>query len=257
MIGIFIIVLIVLITALFIKKNKFAFFNKLFNKIKSSVDEDKQDKNIDCVSNEVGNTIAKELDDEDDIKKIFDDQDTVDDTEIKSCFDDDDSSELIIGNKQYVYMDIDIDNTKGQILIELRGDVVPKTCKNFYELCREKRYKNTKFHMIKKNFIVQGGDFVNGDGYGGESIYGPKFDDENFKLGHKIGCLAMANTGPNTNGCQFYIPIVETPELDGKSVVFGQVVKGMDIIFKMNGIQTDDDGRPFVDVVVTDCGIVE
>lgn len=160
-----------------------------------------------------------------------------------------------------VAMDVSIGGKPaGTVTIELFADTVPKTAENFRALCTGEKgkrlsYAGTPFHRIIPGFMVQGGDITRGNGRGGKSIYGRKFDDENFELKHtKAGLLSMANSGKDTNSSQFFITLVPTPPLDGKHVVFGEVIDGMDVVKKMEakGTRTQK-GRPTARVVLESC----
>ncbi|XP_024386758.1 peptidyl-prolyl cis-trans isomerase CYP40 [Physcomitrium patens] len=167
-----------------------------------------------------------------------------------------------------VFFDISIgDELEGRIVMELFADVVPRTAENFRALCtgekgigpvtgRPMHYKGTIFHRVIKSFMIQGGDFENANGTGGESIYGKNFEDEVFLMKHeRKGMLSMANAGPNTNGSQFFITTTRAPHLDGKHVVFGKVLKGMGVVRSIEHQPTDSaSNKPLADVRIVDCG---
>ncbi len=167
-----------------------------------------------------------------------------------------------------VYFDISIGGVAtGRVTLELFADAVPKTAENFRALCTGEKgvgkkgkplhYKGSRFHRIIPQFMCQGGDFTSGDGTGGESIYGEAFDDESFKgkAGAHFGpgTLSMANKGPHTNGSQFFLCTYATPHLNGRHVVFGQVLSGYDVVRKME-TEGSPDGKTSKPVVITDCG---
>ena len=169
---------------------------------------------------------------------------------------------------QKVFFDIEVDGeSAGRIVMGLFGNTVPKTVKNFATLCdgsagvgnmgKPLHYKGSSFHRVIPGFMAQGGDFTAGNGTGGESIYGNKFADENFTLSHtKPYLLSMANAGPNTNGSQFFITFKETPWLNGRHTVFGEVVEGQDVVDALEKIGSGS-GKTSKTATIVDSGILE
>lgn len=144
-----------------------------------------------------------------------------------------------------------IKTNHGNIVLQLHPDKTPKTVENFTTLAERGKYDDTIFHRVIKGFMIQGGDFTNRDGTGGESIWGGPFGDEISRdLSHVRGVISMANRGPNTNGSQFFITQRDVPHLDGKHTVFGQVIEGIDVVDKIADLKTDVRDRPEQDVVV-------
>merc|ERR1712049_75306 len=163
-----------------------------------------------------------------------------------------------MGTKK-VFFDIEIGGqAAGRIEIGLFGEAVPKTVDNFYTLAQREKpegYKNSAFHRVIPNFMLQGGDFTRGDGTGGKSIYGAKFADENFLLKHVgAGWLSMANSGKDTNGSQFFITTKTTSWLDGRHVVFGKVIGGMDVVRKVENNKTSGSDKPVKEVKIVNSG---
>ncbi|KAM8809907.1 putative inactive peptidyl-prolyl cis-trans isomerase-like 6 [Eudromia elegans] len=168
----------------------------------------------------------------------------------------------------FVYLDVTIEEQPvGRLLFELFSDTCPKTCENFRALCTggitspssglHLTYKNSVFHRVVKNGWIQGGDIVAGRGDGGESIYGPTFEDENFAIRHsKRGILGMANKGRHSNGSQFYITLQAAPYLDKKHVAFGQVIEGTETLQKLEAVSTYNE-RPVEECKIIDCGVFE
>lgn len=169
------------------------------------------------------------------------------------------ANDVHAGANPRVFFDITIDGEPaGRIEMELRADVVPKTAENFRALCtctqKEFGYKGSAFHRVITDYFAQGGDFTNGDGTGGKSIYGETFADENFKLKHTgRGCLSMANAGRDTNGSQFFITLNKADWLDGRHVVFGQVVEGLDVLDEIEKCGSASE-KPSKKIVIANSG---
>ncbi|KAL1395240.1 hypothetical protein pipiens_011402 [Culex pipiens pipiens] len=159
-----------------------------------------------------------------------------------------------------VYMDLTIDGVPTErMVIGLFGEEAPKTVENFRHICTIGidgiTYKGSRIHRAINKFMIQGGDIVSGDGHGSISIYGKYFEDENLNINHsRSGLIAMANRGPNTNGCQFYITTMPAPWLNGKHTIFGKVIDGQGAVHKVEQQKTDSDDFPVPRIIVEDCG---
>tara|TARA_Y100000992_G_C21196485_1_gene458190 strand:- start:267 stop:989 length:723 start_codon:yes stop_codon:yes gene_type:complete len=239
-----------------IKYIKFAFIILFLAFIVFSIFNNKQDES---------QNIEKQLDviNESNINELeISDEKDIDSEEIEGMFNNEeqklnnDQNVKVDDNKKFVYLDVDYNNNRGRIVINLENKIVPKTVSNFLQLCEKKAYVNSSFHRIINNFMIQGGDFTNFDGTGGVSVYGNKFDDENFILKNKKGAVVMANSGPNSNGSQFFILTNDAPWLDEKHVVFGNVVKGMDLVEFLQTVNTDNNDRPVENIKIIDTGVL-
>ncbi|KAL6707322.1 peptidyl-prolyl cis-trans isomerase cpr6 [Coniothyrium glycines] len=173
---------------------------------------------------------------------------------------------MVDSKRPRVFFDVAIGGVQaGRVIFELYSDSVPKTADNFRALCTGEKgvgnagkplhYKGSSFHRVIKGFMIQGGDFTQGNGTGGESIYGDKFEDENFDRIHdRPFLLSMANAGPGTNGSQFFVTTVPTPHLDKKHVVFGEVINGKSIVRQIENLKTQSGDKPLQDATIIDCG---
>ena len=168
-------------------------------------------------------------------------------------------------NNPGVFFDVTIGGADvGRIKMELFADVAPKTCENFRQFCTgeykkggfPQGYKDIEFHRVIKDFMIQGGDFLKGDGTGCLSIYGTKFNDENFVAKHTgPGLLSSANSGPNSNGCQFFLTCTKTEWLDDKHVVFGRVLgDGLLVLRKIENVATGPNNKPKLSCKISQCG---
>lgn len=163
-----------------------------------------------------------------------------------------------------VFFDIEIGKqSAGRMKMELFADIVPRTAENFRQFCTgefkkngiPQGYKGCQFHRVIKDFMVQGGDFEKNDGTGGFSIYGENFEDENHELKHTgPGLLSMANSGPHTNGSQFFITCAKCDYLDGKYVVFGRLIDGLLTLRKIENVPIGKNNKPKVPVTIVECG---
>ncbi|ARF09529.1 cyclophilin type peptidyl-prolyl cis-trans isomerase [Indivirus ILV1] len=166
------------------------------------------------------------------------------------------SSFFFLNQNPVVYFEFATQKNKlGKLEIELYQNIVPKTVNNFIQLIKTNKYNGCNIHRIIPGFMIQTGDFTKGNGSGGYSIYGKYFEDENFELDHdQPGVLSMANCGPNTNGSQFFITLDKTPWLNGKHVVFGKVINGMEIVKKIEKYGSEE-GTTSEEIRIINCGL--
>ncbi|XP_045471870.1 peptidyl-prolyl cis-trans isomerase B-like [Harmonia axyridis] len=174
---------------------------------------------------------------------------------------------IVVGQEykvtEQVFFDIEQDDKfLGRIVIGLFGEIVPKTVFNFKTIAmygiNGKTYENSPFHRVIERFMIQGGDIVHGNGSGTISVYGKTFEDENFIIKHSgPGLVSMANTGPNTNGCQYFITTMATPWLNGQHVVFGKVVKGQDVVHVIEHARRDVKDRPLKPIIIVRSGLID
>ena len=190
-------------------------------------------------------------------KSVYDEQHTSTESQFNNIFENYIQSKPHI--RQSVFIDINIgDEFIGQVQIELFDDIVPYTCKNFIYMIQN-HYKESIFHRIINNFMIQGGDYINSNGTGSNSIFGEKFPDENFNSKHdEPYLLSMANAGPNTNGCQFFITLDSLPSLDNKHVVFGRLIddESKQIINRLALVEIDENDRPKLECKIINCGLL-
>jgi len=179
------------------------------------------------------------------------------------------SKEVELFHKDKCFLAISINNRDiGEVVVKLYTEELPRTCANFQALCTGEKgkgkiwkkplhYKGCKFHRVIPRFMIQGGDFSHGDGRGGESIYGETFADEGFLYKHdRPGLVSMANSGVNANSSQFFITLAPAPHLDGLHVIFGEIIKGMDIVRLMEQVETSESNKPKMPIKISDCGLL-
>ena len=232
----------------YIKDKLLEYFNKLSNNKKDNIKDNIKDNKKDNIDNIL-------IDDNSEINLDNDEEDLNISEETLNLID---NYQLKILNDKDVYLNLVLDNKPiGQIIIKLFNNKVPKTCNNFIELIKNKAYNNNIVHRLVKDFCIQAGDITNNDGSGGISIYGSTFADENFDIKHdQVGIVSMANKGQNTNNSQFFITLKETSWLDNKHVAFGKVIKGLDLIIKLNNLNVDNNSQPIQELKILEGGLI-
>jgi len=245
---IFIVIILLLIIIIYFCYNK---KNYIFNLIKSNlIDFDFNNETLNNNENVDDENVEDEKEEDNDESVFIKSNVSINTSEISNLFNSENNN-----NNTKCYLDISFNNNINRIIIECKNNIVPKTSKNFIELCKNKKYKGCVFHRIVKNFMIQSGDYENNDGTGGKCIYGNKFDDENFDLPNTKGTIAMANSGPNTNSSQFFISVNNNKHLNNKHVVFGNIIRGMDVIDDISKVNTKNN-KPITDILIYDCGLI-